>query len=109
MPFQLLDPQYQRLVGGIPAAPTARWYLSALGDCHRKRVEAAQGQRVPARRLARGRDLREPVEQPGEGHRALEPGERGANAEVLAAAEAERPAVRAQWVEPARVREPARI
>ena len=42
-----------------------------LGDRHRERVEAAQHERVPAGRLAAGRDLREPAQQPRKGHLAL--------------------------------------
>ena len=33
-----------------------------LGDRHRERIEAAQDERIPAGRLACGRDLREPAQ-----------------------------------------------
>ena len=85
------------------------WTAAPLGDCHRERVEATQQKPVPAGRFARGGDLREPAEQPGESDCALEPGQRRADAEVRAAAEAERPTDGTQGIEPGWLGEPARI
>src|SRR6202034_3175726 len=84
-----------------------RMVTSPLADRDRERIEAAQQEGLPARGLARSRDLREPAQQPGERHRALEPGQRGADAEVRTAAETERAAVRAGRVEPVRLGAPA--
>jgi hypothetical protein len=37
-------------------------FSAVLGDRDRERIEAAQDERIPAGRLACGRDLREPVQ-----------------------------------------------